>query len=129
MKSEVTVGDVPTYKVDGFSRRVNLQDLHHGMVTNMSIAEARCLAAALHHPLVNAMAMSLYAYNINTFERADALYRHFKGNCAEMSELCWMVDSKNWATEMAGPTAALYLEHAIARYGDEAWTRVEANCG
>ena len=95
-------------------------------ITNIS---TRCLAA-LHDPLVvSAIAMSLYMYNVNSFERADALYGHFKGNCAEMFELIQLVDSKYWATEMAFPTATIYLRHAIERYGDEAWNRVEANRG
>lgn len=129
MKNEVTVGGVDTYRVDGFSGRVNLHDLQYNVVTNMSVREARCLAAALHDPLVSAMAMSLYQFNIGRFSRADALYQHFNGDCAEMSELLELVDSKNWATNMAAPTAAVYLRHAIERYGDEAWARVEANRG
>ncbi len=127
MKHTVTVGDVPTYQVHHHMGRVNLQDFGDGMVTNMSIEEARCLAAALHDPLVNGIAMSLYQYNVNSFERADKLYRHFGGACEEVRLMQLLVDHKNWATEMAYPTAAAYLAHAIERYGSEALDRVEAN--
>jgi len=77
--------------------------------------------------IIAAMAISLYQYNINSFERADKLFQHFQGNCAEMFELIQLVDSKYWATEMAYPTAKIYIEHAMERYGAEAAERCRVN--
>lgn len=78
-------------------------------------------------PIDAHIAMSLYQYNVNSFERADKLYQHFKGDCAEMFELVEWVDSKNWATEMPLPTAKIYLQHALDRYLEEARERRQGN--
>lgn len=66
------------------------------------------------------IAVSLYQFNVNTFERADKLFQHFKGDCAEMFELSRWVDSKNWATEMPYPTAVVYLQHGTLINCDDA---------
>lgn len=73
------------------------------------------------------IAMSLYQYNVNAFDRATRLYEHFRGNCAEMPELLRWVDSKHWSTEMPYPTAKVYAEHAVERYGPEAVAREITN--
>ena len=73
------------------------------------------------------IAVSLYQYNVNSFERADKIFQHFNGECADMHELVRLVDHKNWATEMALPTAKLYLQHALDRYGVEATERRRSN--
>lgn len=125
----VKVGGVETYKVVSYGGRVNLQDLDHNMVTNMSVPEARALADALNDPMVQAIAVSLYMYNVNSASRAEKLWVHFDGACADPDELQRMVDSPYWATEMAFPTAARYLYDAIEHYGSESWSRVEANRG
>ena len=77
--------------------------------------------------IIEHVAVSLYQYNISPSERAQKLWDHFDGDCAEPDELLRLVDSKNWATEMAYPTAKVYLEHAIERYGMEASKRVQLN--
>jgi hypothetical protein len=78
-------------------------------------------------PLTAAMAMSLYQYNVAPIVRAQKLFDHFRGSCAEVDELMRLADDKNWATAMAAPTAAVYLQHAIEKYGIEAHERVSVN--
>ena len=70
------------------------------------------------------IAVSLYQYNVSPSDRAQKIWDHFSGGCAEMSELIDWVDNKNWATEMPLPTAKVYLIHAIERYGVEAAQRI-----
>ncbi len=77
--------------------------------------------------LTAAVAMSLYRFNVSRGERAEKLYHHFKGQCAELEELLAMVDNPCWATEMPHPTALVYLRHALERYGNEAAERVQLN--
>ena len=77
--------------------------------------------------LVAATAMSLYIYNVSPGERAEKLYDHFSGMCAEPEELLRCVDHHSWATEMAAPTAFWYLQHAMDKYGSEAEQRVQVN--
>ncbi|MEE8482505.1 MAG: hypothetical protein V3S12_04055 [Acidiferrobacterales bacterium] len=73
------------------------------------------------------VAMSLYQYNVSPGIRAEKLYRHFNGACAEPDELLYLVDRKHWATEMAAPTALKYLEHGLEKYGREAKLVIVAN--
>ncbi len=77
--------------------------------------------------LIAAIAVSLYQYNVNSFERADKLYQHFDGDCYDLFTLTQLVDNKNWATEMPLPTAKVYLAHAIEKYGEEATMRYQIN--
>lgn len=80
-----------------------------------------------HYSLAVCTAMSLYKYNVSPGERAEKLYSEFKGACAEPNELLELVDNPHWATQMAAPTALLYLQHAIDKYGSESVERVAAN--
>ena len=77
-------------------------------------------------PIDIAVALDLYGFNVSAYERAKALYDHFNGCCAEMDELVRKVDYYP-ATELAPPTALVYVEHALARYGVEAQQRNEIN--
>jgi hypothetical protein len=77
--------------------------------------------------LAAAIAMSLYIYNVSPGERAEKLYRHFKGACADPDDLLRWVDHHSWATEMPFPTMVIYLEHALAKYGQEALEKVRIN--
>lgn len=77
--------------------------------------------------LTAATAMSLYRYNVDPATRAEKLYEHFKGACAEPADLLALVDNPCWATEMPHPTALVYLRHAMERYGIEAAERVRIN--
>lgn len=82
------------------------------------------------HPLTVCVAVSLYGYNVPPGERAHKLYDHFNGHCAELPDLLAMMQTNRlayWATELACPTAAVYVEHALERYGEEAKDRVRIN--
>ena len=76
-----------------------------------------------------ATAASLYQYNTPPRDMACALWNSFGGHCAELEELLRLVQSVHWATEMAAPTAAKFLEHALLKYGDEATERTLINLG
>ena len=78
---------------------------------------------AFSEGLVAATAMSLYIYNVSPGVRAEKLYHYFQGECAEPDDLLALVDKAFWATHMAFPTAKVYLEQAMLRYGDEARER------
>jgi hypothetical protein len=75
--------------------------------------------------MIESVAMALYVYNVSPGERAEKLYHHFKGACAEPDELLRWVDHHAWATQMPWPTAKVYLAHALERYGEEARRKVE----
>ena len=79
--------------------------------------------------LVAAVAMSLYIFNVSPGVRAEKLYEHFSGMCAEPHDLLRLVDNHCWATEMAAPTALVYMQHALDKYAGEAEERVQVNLG
>lgn len=80
-------------------------------------------------PIEVAVALSLYGFNVTPFERAKKLYDHFEGRCAELAELVDILIQRGQfaATELAYPTAKLYVEHALERYGKEARERCRVN--
>jgi len=80
-------------------------------------------------PLTTAIALSLYSYNVAAILRAERLYVHFKGACMEVEELVdILLHCKGTeATELPFPTAEIYIEHALERYGAEAEMRVLQN--
>ena len=83
-----------------------------------------------YEPIEVAVALSLYGYNVSPGRRAEKLYSHFEGACAEPDELLSYMETPRLAfaaTEMAQPTAEVYIMHALERYGQEARERVEAN--
>ena len=83
-------------------------------------------------PIETAIALSLYGYNVSPGLRAERLYEHFAGACAEPEELLDCMQGKRLsfaATEMAFPTAEVYVRHALLKYGQEARARVRANRG
>lgn len=80
--------------------------------------------------LIAATAMSLYIYNVSADKRAEKLYHHFADQglpCGDPDDFLRWVDMPYWATEMPAPTALVYLEHAVTRYGAEAEDRLQAN--
>ena len=82
--------------------------------------------------LVVATALALYGYNVSPGDRAEALFNQFNGACAEIEELLRAMTSERVAfaaTELATPTALVYVEHALARYGEEAKRRVDCELG
>jgi hypothetical protein len=78
-------------------------------------------------PIDIAVALSLYAYNVAPFTRAQAVYDHFDGDCAEPDDLIRAVSSGYAATELAPPSAAVYVDQALAKYGEEAAEQNRAN--
>ena len=85
---------------------------------------------AMHEAyLMAAVAVSLYSFNVPVTTRADKLYDHFGGACAEAEDIAEALVryGPNWATALAAPTALIYIQHAMARYGEEAEHRVTVN--
>ncbi len=82
-----------------------------------------------YSPLSVAIALSLYGFNVSPMERAQKLYDHFKGNCADLNDLAIaLVEHCGYeATTLALPTARVYVQHALERYGAEACERVYAH--
>lgn len=80
-------------------------------------------------PMVVAVALSLYAYNVDPEERAIRLYQHFEGQCASLQNLIDVLTERGAyaATELAPPTAEVFVLHALQRYGEEARRRVRIN--
>ena len=78
-------------------------------------------------PLEVAIALSLYFYNVSPLDRARRLHEHFNGCCAELDELTWMCGMAWVVTDLPYPTAKVYVQHALERYGEEARERVQIN--
>lgn len=80
-------------------------------------------------PIEVAVALSLYQFNVSPGERAERLWKHFGGDCAEPEELLEIMWHRavNAATELAPPTALVYVKMALARYGMEARQKCRGN--
>ncbi len=78
-------------------------------------------------PLEVAIALSLYFYNVSPLERAQRLYDHFDGACDELHSLTWTCGMAWVVTDLPYPTAKVYVQHALERYGKEARERVQIN--
>lgn len=83
-----------------------------------------------------AVALSLYGYNVPAAERARKLYECFRDEYSgqdglmAMIDLCEIIKDRNAAyvaTELAAPWAAVYVLHALERYGAEAAERNRIN--
>ena len=84
-----------------------------------------------YKPIEVATALALYGYNISPVVRATKLFDHFQGNCMEINDLFNIMSySPAWAaTELPYPTAVVYVDHALERYGEEAIERCRINAG
>lgn len=80
-------------------------------------------------PLALAVALSRYTYNVDAVTRAKALYEHFGGDCAPIERLVEVchTNSAMIVTELAPPTAAVYVNHALELYAEEAMQWVLIN--
>jgi hypothetical protein len=80
-------------------------------------------------PIEVVIAVALYGYNVRPGDRAQKLYAHFEGNCAEPEDLFEVLTRHVGyeSTTFAFPTAEVYVRHALERYGQEARERVAAN--
>ena len=83
---------------------------------------------ASYSPIEVATALSLYGYNVSPLERAQKLFDHFEGYCADLEDLMpQMVMYGSASTGLAYPTALLYVQHALDKYGEEAVKRCHTN--
>jgi hypothetical protein len=84
-----------------------------------------------YKPIEVAVALLLYGYNVSPLVRAEKLYEHFEGRCAEVMDILdiLMNSPTSVATELAMPTALVYVNHALEKYGEEATRRVRVNLG
>ncbi len=82
-----------------------------------------------YEPVEVGVALSLYGYNVSPIERAKKLFDHFKGDCAELESLVHTLTNmqSHAMTDLALPTAEVYVIHALAKYGDEAREYVKIN--
>lgn len=78
-----------------------------------------------YRPIDVAVALSLYAYNVSPYHRAEVIFKHFDGACAEMDDLIRHV-SHYPGTSLAAPSMVVYVEQALAKYGEEAVKRNRA---
>ena len=84
-----------------------------------------------YKPIEVAIAISLYNFNVRPGIRAELLHEHFKGNCMEVADMMTILTNSPafLATEFPYPTAKVYVDQALERYGEEAKERVGANEG
>lgn len=78
-----------------------------------------------YSPIAVAIALSLYSFNVSAFDRGKKLYEHFEGDCMGLDDLTTLLlDQKGIeSTELPFPTADVYVEHALEKYGEEAEDR------
>lgn len=83
------------------------------------------VTAVKYDPLTVAIALSGYHYDVAPMIRATKLYDHFQGNCMELSDLADLLTEHPGSVmlRLPGPTAVVYLKHALDKYGNEAWER------
>jgi hypothetical protein len=78
-------------------------------------------------PIVVVTALSLYAFNVGPCERANKLHAHFAGDCLDIEELIRILVEEGASVigQLPYPTAKVYIDHALERYGQEAEHRCE----
>ena len=83
-----------------------------------------------YSPVEAAIALALYGHNVSPYQRAVAIYEHFGGECAELADLVeYMVRYGSAPTSLAFPSAEIYVQQALDRYGAEARERVRVERG
>lgn len=79
----------------------------------------------LYTPVEVAIALALYGYNVSPYDRAYKIYEHFDGDCAELDDLIQYMQRYGSApTALPFPSAEIYVQHALEKYGEEAKYRV-----
>lgn len=81
---------------------------------------------SIANSLTVGIALSLYAYNVSPVDRATALFQHFNGNCMELDDMVELFVRRGAyaMTKLPFPTAVIYLQQALEKYGAEARNRV-----
>ncbi len=81
-------------------------------------------------PIEVAIALSLYAYNVPATDRAFLIYDYFGGDCMDRYDLVSiMLNTGSVVTELPYPSAVVYVQQALDKYGAEAVRRVKMNRG
>jgi hypothetical protein len=79
-----------------------------------------------YSPIEVATALALYGYNVGAVERAEKIYKYFDSNCADMDDLVrCMMNYGSAAIALPFPSAEIYVQHALEKYGEEAKRRVQ----
>lgn len=76
-----------------------------------------------YSPIETAIALALYGYNVSEVERAEKIYKHFDGYCLGMGDL--VLYMTHAPTALPFPSAEVYVQHALEKYGEEAKRRVQ----
>lgn len=79
----------------------------------------------VYEPIEVAIALALYEHNVSPLVRVEAIYKHFRGECAELPELLEYLTYGHAVTALPFPSAEVYVQHALRRYGAEARRRVQ----
>lgn len=81
----------------------------------------------LRAPIVTAVALALYGYNVSPLERARKMADHLEGaDVQSMTEILCR-STAYAATELDPVAASVYVCHAMERYAGEALRRVKSN--
>jgi len=82
-----------------------------------------------YEPIDVAVALSLYAHNVEPSERAQRLFDQMNGECSALIDLVeiMVTSSATIATTLPPPVAAAYVWQAMQAYGAEAIHRNRRN--
>ncbi len=77
-------------------------------------------------PIVTAVALALYGYNVSPLERARKMAEHLEVDIQSTTEILCR-STAYAATELDPMAASVYVCHAMEKYGEEAANRVKSN--